>query len=614
MKHRLLCVPLLLCTLWSEVCAAATEPVQAGAPARTGPAFELQVQAPDEVRGILEKHLRLERYRHLSDLSDSERARLLTEAPDNIRALVSTLGYFSPDTAITVKPAGTSGALPLVHVKVVPGKPTQVSTVNIVLSGAMATDPHALTRRQAIQDNWSLLPEMRFSQDAWDSAKQQALRLLTGQQFAAGKLVASDAEIDPEAATAQLTVAFDTGPIYRLGDLQVTGIERYDAEFVKRMARLKPGTEYDQTKLVMAQRRLVDSGYFDSAFFALDPNADPAAARVLAQVVEAPMQKLVLGLGASTDSGFRVSAEHTQRVLPWVGWRAITKTAIDQQTKSLGSDIYSRPDEDNWRWGGSVLFQNQKTGGFEINSQRVRMGRDQASDFVDHNYYLQYDRAHTAATDTAQPVIAETISANFAYTLRRFDSLPFPSRGWGMGLETAAGSTLGTQKDLYGRALVRLQGYTPVASDDVPIAIAMRSGRISVRMQAGAVFAADDATIPATQLFLTGGDTSVRGYKRYEIGVPLPDGQTAAGRYMVLGSLEWQRPIVINNLVSDWESSLFIDAGGVANQPADLNDQVGVGFGAGVRWKSPVGPLQIDVAYGVGNKHLHLHMNVGFAF
>jgi translocation and assembly module TamA len=582
--------------------------------APTGPAFELQVDAPDEVRGILEKHLRLERYRRLPDLSDSERARLLTEAPDNVRALVSTLGFFSPDIAITVKPAGAAGALPLVLVKVVPGKPIIVKSVTLVLAGAMADDKQALARRQAMQDQWSLLPGMRFNQDAWDAAKQQALRLLTNQQFAAGRLMASDAEIDPEGATAQLTIAFDTGPVYRLGKMQVNGIERYDAEFVSRMARLTPGTDYDQTKLVQAQRRLVDSGYFDSAFFALDPNADPNAAAVLAQVVEAPMQKLILGLGASTDSGFRVSAEHTQRVVPWLGWRAVTKISMDQQTKSLGSDIYSRPDENNWRWGGSVLFQNQQTGGFEINSQRVRAGRDQTSDFVDHNYYLQYDRAQTAATDNTLPVIAETISANYGYTLRRFDSLPFPQRGWGMGLETAAGSTLGNQKDLYGRALVRWQGYTPVARDDVPVAIALRSGRISMRVQAGAVFAADDATIPATQLFLTGGDTSVRGYKRYEIGVPLPDGQTAAGRYMVLGSLEWQRPIVSNNLLTDWESSIFIDAGGVANQPADLNDRVGVGFGAGVRWKSPVGPLQIDLAYGVGNKHLHLHMNVGFAF
>ena len=72
------------------------------------------------------------------------------------------------------------------------------------------------------------------------------------------------------------------------------------------------------------------------------------------------------------------------------------------------------------------------------------------------------------------------------------------------------------------------------------------------------------------------------------------------------------RPIRINGQLSDWENTLFIDAGAVSNQPSELTPKVGVGFGA--RWKSPVGPLQIDLAYGVDVKRLRLHMNLGFSF
>jgi len=36
--------------------------------------------------------------------------------------------------------------------------------------------------------------------------------------------------------------------------------------------------------------------------------------------------------------------------------------------------------------------------------------------------------------------------------------------------------------------------------------------------------------------------------------------------------------------------------------------------GVGARWKSPVGPLQIDLAYGVATQALRLHLNVGFVF
>ena len=76
--------------------------------------------------------------------------------------------------------------------------------------------------------------------------------------------------------------------------------------------------------------------------------------------------------------------------------------------------------------------------------------------------------------------------------------------------------------------------------------------------------------------------------------------------------MEWQRPITINGQMTDWESTVFMDAGAVADSPADL--RVKVGIGAGVRLKSPVGPLQIDLAYGLDVKRIRLHLNVGFTF
>ena len=45
---------------------------------------------------------------------------------------------------------------------------------------------------------------------------------------------------------------------------------------------------------------------------------------------------------------------------------------------------------------------------------------------------------------------------------------------------------------------------------------------------------------------------------------------------------------------------------------ADLRARIGVGVG--VRWKSPVGPLQMDLAYGVAVRRFRLHLSVGFAF
>jgi len=79
-----------------------------------------------------------------------------------------------------------------------------------------------------------------------------------------------------------------------------------------------------------------------------------------------------------------------------------------------------------------------------------------------------------------------------------------------------------------------------------------------------------------------------------------------------VGSAEWQRPIVWKGEMTDWESTLFVDAGAVADHPSDLHARVGVG--AGLRWRSPVGPVQADLAWGVQAKELRLHLRLGFSF
>lgn len=574
-------------------------------------AFELNIQAPDEIRQILERHLELLRYRELSDLNDSELTRLLTTARQNTQDLVATLGYFSPDIQIELL-AGSGPTARTVKLSVVPGAPTLVREVRVEFSGPIASDAAALAQRQQIEANWRLRTGMRFTQAGWDAAKQQALRQLTTQRYPAGQLATTLADIDPANHSARLKVTLDSGPAYRLGALLISGTQRHDAELVTRLARLTPGADYKQAQLVAAQQRLADSGYFDSVFVSLDTSGDPQAAPVRVQLREARLQKLVLGIGASTDSGARLSVEHTHHKVPGIGWRAVSKLTLDRETRAIGTELTAPPDDSNWRWVTSALLQSQQAGSLQVSSQRLRAGRSQSDERIGRNYYLQYDRADTISTDSTVPVVAAALSANYAFSVRNFDSLPFPSSGWGLGVELGGGSTLGSQRDAYGRVLGRWLGYLPLGHSADTAASTLRAGRLALRAEAGAVLAKDGITLPSTQLFLTGGDKSVRGYGLRDIGVTLPDGQTTAGRYLAVGSVEWQRPITFRDRLTDWESTLFIDAGAVADKPADLQAKVGVGVGA--RWKSPVGPLQIDLAYGVAVKRLRLHLNVGFTF
>jgi translocation and assembly module TamA len=604
MKKFLLTALLLLAVPWA---AAEEAPATASAAAPAGAAFELNIQAPDDIKDLLTRHLELQRYRELTDLSDDELERLLRQAGEDARRLVGTLGYFSPIITLAHQPA--PGGAALVTLTVTPGEPTRIQQVTIQFTGAIADDALAAAQRQQIQASWSLPAGNRFTQNAWDGAKQQALRQLTTLRFPAGRISTSLADIDPDNAKAHLQLTLDSGSAYRLGELEVDGLQRYDRALVQRLARLNPGSPYSQADLVAAQQRLTDSGYFDSAFITLDTQADPTAATVQLKLREARLQKLVLGVGASTDSGPRLSAEHTHHKVPGIGWRAVSKLLLDRETRAIGSELTSPPDPSNWRWAVSGLLQNQQLGTLDVSSQQLRAGRKQSQERIDRNLYVQYDRAETVDTDTTQPVIAQSISANYAFAVRYYDSLPFPSAGWGWGAELGGGTTLGPERQAYTRLLTRWQGFLGLGQSDGNRA---GSSRLAMRASAGAVIAKDSASLPSTQLFLAGGDNSVRGYGLNDIGVTLANGSVTAGRYLSTGSVEWQRPVRINGRPSDWESTVFIDAGAVANKPAELEAKIGVGVGA--RWNSPVGPLQLDLAYGVDARRLRLHMNLGFTF
>ena len=569
-------------------------------------AFDITIRAPAQVRELLEKHLELQRYRAVTDLDETELQRLIVLAERNARNLVGTLGYFSPDIRITRE--GGVNQRPVIVVAVEPGQATNIGAVAISFVGDIGSsaDVDAQAQRAEIERDWRLPTGQPFTQDAWSGAKTQALRQLVARRYPAGRLAGSLADVDAPSRTASLRVDLDSGPLYRLGPMQVSGVERYDPGLVPRLARLRQGDIYDLSKLVEAQQRLASSGYFDSAYVFINPEDGPLAVPVQVQVREARLQKLVLGVGLTTDSGPRASVEHTHLRVPGTGWRAVTKLQLEKRSPFAQTEWTSIPDEANWRWG--VLGRVERINDNELvtQAQRLRFGRSQAGDRIDRNVYVEYDRANVQGTGLLGNSAQDTgdgsaLTANYVWTGRYFDSLPFPGRGYALGVELGAGTTLGQDRQPFTRTVGRWLGIKPLAR-----------GRIAMRAEAGAVLSKDTARIPATQLFRTGGDTTVRGYRYRDIGIPLANGVVGPGRYLAIGSIEWQRPITLKGQSSEFEHTVFVDAGAVADKPQDLRPSVGIG--TGVRWRSPIGPLQIDLAYGLKVKQARLHLSVGFVF
>lgn len=576
-------------------------------------AFTLEVRSPnDRISAYLEKHLELQRFRQLPELQERELLRLLASAPDDAHELLATLGYFEPTVTLerTPPPTGDAQALPHITFIIEPGPATEIAQVNLDFTGAVADEAPTSAQITQIRQSWELAPGQVFSQAAWDEAKTEGLRSLQARHYPAARIDQSHALIDADQHRAELSVRYDSGPAYRFGALQLDGQQRYSLEGAQRIARLPTGAAYDQTQLLEAQQRLASSGYYDTVFLRLDTETTtPEAAPVLAQVREAPLQKWVFGLGASTDSGARLRIDHIHNRLPLIGWRAVSKLSLDQKSKLVASQWTDLPNERGWRWFGSAQLQREETGSYQVNSARLQAGQRRDSERIDRSNYLQYDYAN--AQGQGAPPSSTAWSFNHSWTGRYFDSTTAPSAGYGLAWELGAGTTLRPQRDPFVRMSGRWLAFVPAQTITLPNGRS-RQGRWALHAQGGAVLARDAASLPVTQLFLTGGDTTVRGYGYQQIAARTVLDQRYGGRYLAVASVEWQRPIVLHDQFSDWESALFADAGAVGDTPRTMRLRTGVG--AGVRWRSPVGPLQADLAYGVQDQAVRLHLRLGFSF
>ena len=591
------------------------------------PAFSLEVDAPKEVRDILEKHLELRRFQHQPDLQRRELTRLLGATDANVRDLIGTLGFFSPTVTVEVTETPDAEDAPRkVTVHVETGPETSIKQTEVRFSGVNANDPLGQPQRDSIRDAWPLKPGERFTQSAWSSAKSGGLRELQSRRYPTARIDSSLADVDADKNEANVSVIYDPGAAYTFGPLVIEGSQRYDLVGLARVARLPEGQEYDQVAMLDTQQRLVRSGYYDSVFLTLadapavqpgdsEQKQDDARAAqganvtspVIAKVREAKLQKWVFGVGVSTDTGPRLSIDHTHNQVPWLNWRAVSKLQLDRKNPLISTQLTALPGEDYWRWFVGGKLEREPVGDFTVNSAQLRAGKSKSEEHIDRNYYLQYDYAKTQGAGA--PPASSSLLANYGWTGRYFNSTLAPTSGYGFGWEAGVGTTLTPQRTPFTRLLGRWMTLMPIGKVDEET---QRRSRLQLRAWGGAITAKKDAELPMTLMFLAGGDNSIRGYGYQSIGAKTDNGKVIGGRYLAAGSVEWQRPIVIKGNTQDFEQAVFIDAGTVGD---DLNRMYArVGVGTGIRWRSPVGPVQADLAYGLQEHQLRLHLRLGFTF
>ena len=180
-------------------------------------------------------------------------------------------------------------------------------------------------------------------------------------------------------------------------------------------------------------------------------------------------------------------------------------------------------------------------------------------------------------------------------SFRRPDALISPRQGYVLSAEVG-GSPHAFASQQFVRGVANASLFFPLG----------RSDDLLLRGQAGAVRSQSREGIPSTFLFRTGGDQTVRGYAFESIGVEQA-GAIVGGRRLVAGSVE-----VTHWVGENWGIAAFFDAGNAWD--AGVRTDIATGYGAGARFRTPIGPIRADLAYGARDSSWRLHFSVGYGF
>ena len=573
--------------------------------------YRIDVQAPDPLRGMLLNYLDLARFQDApatEGINAAELERLVRAAPAQARGLLETEGYFNADVQVT-RENGPNG-LPLLRVVVKPGPRTTVASFRIDAKFDAADEAAGRRALELLRAQWPLQPGQPFRQSTWNDAKSVTLARLRAEGYASASWRDTSAVVDAANNSVKLELEADGGPLYRLGEVRIEGLDRYGADSVKRLATFKPGEPYTEKSLLDFQERLQKVGLFEGASVELVADVEThAAAPVLVRVKELPLQQATIGIGYSANVGPRLTLEHYHRKLfHFAGsdWVAKNKVELGPSLKSWEGGLTSHPLADLYRNVISGTAAQLRTDDQTLTSWSARVGRTQDSPRFERLYFAELSHARLDGTLLTSSADAATI--NYHWVRRDLDNVLLPTRGSTLSLQTALGYGRGTQSTLGDTIeergpFVRLYGrytwYRPIGKD----------WYATTRVEAGQVFTKAVIGVPDTLLFRAGGDDSVRGYGYRTLG-PVVSDVVTSGRTLLTGSIEVARPISPKYPAFWWAA--FVDAGNAADRWQDLHPVVG--YGVGLRWRSPVGPLRVDLAYGQEVRQFRVHFSVGIAF
>ncbi|AOM41547.1 autotransporter assembly complex protein TamA [Xenorhabdus hominickii] len=536
--------------------------------------------------GELEKNARVQ----LSNISTDEVSpdgRFRGRVEKAIRLGLRPLGYYDPTIQFTYEEK-TPPSRPVLTAIVTPGEPVRVAEVSVDLEGAAKDDQDYA---KLIKKNKPKEGEI-LNHGEYENFKSSLTNLAVKKGYFDAVMKKSELGVEQQQLKSYWDFNFDSGQRYRFGPVIFHG-SQIRQTYLDNLIPFKQGEYYTSEQLAEFNRRLVDTGWFNSAVVVPDFKVGRESKDKLlpldASLVPRSANYVELGGGYATDVGPRLQAKWKK---PWLNSRG----------HSLSTNL-------------NLSARDQAIDGSYKMPLKVNP--------LEEYYQLQAGYKRKDINDT----ISDTATLNFSRNWDRFTGWQYGvNLRWSFSHFTQANVTNTTMLLYPGASISRIrqrggtmpywgdsQRYSLDVSDTswqsnvdffvlqahhVWIRTYRENHRFVARADLGWIETNEFDKVPPDLRFFAGGDRSIRGYKYQKISPTDSKGKLVGASKLAVGSLEYQY-----NVYGNWWSALFVDSGEAVDDIRKSDFKTGAGIG--VRWASPVGPIKFDVATPLGDPNNH---------
>lgn len=513
----------------------------------------------------------------------------------------------TPDPNDPNAPAPRSNAKVVVVITVDKGEPVRVRRSDVAILGAGSED------RYLKEDLAAFKPDVGdvFNHAIYEAAKTKITRRLAERGYFDADFTSRRVEVTRAERAADVDLVWSSGDRYDMGPItfEQTPKRIIRDSLLDKLVYWEQGSYYHQGKLDRFRESLARLDYFASIDIEPQPeNAVDGEVPVKVTLTPAKRSIYTAGLSFGTDSGAGVRMGVERRYVNDRGHKALAQVdwAEKRKTATLQYRIPAFTWLDGWYTVSAQLADEQTD---YIDSRRIEIVASRSGQIDRHwnatasVHVLRERWAYAIDDDDDASTPVDYRSATFTYPSLRAEYVNADDRIY--------------PRNAFG-ATVMLRGGVEGAGSDASFAQAHASARwyrgmgarsrLIARGELGHTFTDALIDMPPSLRFFAGGDRSIRGYAWREVGPRIPgnDGKQYAlgAKNVATGSIEFEQ--YFND---SWGAAVFVDSGSAFDGTPDWHTGVGVGL----RWRSPVGPLRVDIARGLNDPDsgFQLYLNIG---